>query len=378
MLTLTDDLLSPETLAAVAERARSSARTVESERRITPELADSLSDSGFARHFVPHQYGGTAGTFVAALEAVAHIGETCASTAWCAALYAAHGRLAAYLPDQAQQELWGAGADVRIAAAVNPPAGNAIAEPGGWRLNGRWSFASGIDHAHWVLLASWTTHEDTRTHRIFAVPRSACQIIDTWNTLGLKGTGSNTVLAHDVLVPEHRTFTLGDLARSRADAARCHTVPYPMVAGLQFAAPALGTARGALDAWTRTMAGRTKADGRPARDSTSVQQVLARASAEIQAAGLLLGQAARRADNGEITPLTVAENVRDAAAAVDLCTTAVGQLMRTSGARALAEHDPVQQRWRDVHAVASHAALDPESAAALYARAALPAPEAAR
>jgi two-component flavin-dependent monooxygenase len=352
----------------VAELARASASALVRDRRLTPELAEAITEVGFSRHFVPQRFGGAAGTFNAVTSAVAAVGEACASTAWCAALYAAHGRLASYLPDAGQAQVWETGPDARIAAAINPPGGQAVPVPGGWQLTGRWSFASGVDHAQWVLLASWTG--DPQEHRIFAVRRADCQVIDTWHSTGLPGTGSNSVAVEGVFVPQYCTFTLADLARSRADDARCHRVPFAMVAALQFAAPALGAAKAAHRTWALTAAGRRRADGRDAPSTASAQRVITRTSAEIEAAGLLLRQAALRADLGEIGPLAVAENIRDATVAAELCAAATGSLMRASGARALGEEDPVQRRWLDVTAIAAHAALDQEAADAAYARAA--------
>lgn len=339
--------------------------------RLTDRLADSLIENGFARHFVPERWNGGAGTFTALLDAVSELAETCASTAWCAALYAAHGRLAGYLPEAGQREIWGEGPDVRVAASVVPPQGSAVRADGGWRLTGRWSTASGVDQAEWVLLASLAAQDgdpagETREHRIFAVRRAAVKVLPTWHPVGLRGTGSNTVEA-DVLVPDHLTFTLRDLGRVQPHAARCHTVPFSLVAALIFAAPVLGAAEGALRTWWETQSQRTRPDG-----GTAVQPlVLARASAHIQAARLLLERVAQRADHAPVTPVLVAENQRDVSVAVELCGTAADELFRTAGLRALDEDDALQRRWRDITAARTHGTLNFSSAAASYTNALL-------
>ncbi|MFH8293628.1 oxidoreductase [Streptomyces sp. NPDC018059] len=357
-----------EPLVALADRT---ATDVERLNRLTPELAEAVTDAGFARHFVPRRWGGTAGTFTSALGAVSAVGESCTSTAWCAALYAAHGRLASYLPEAAQRELWGQTPDVRIAAAVVPPAGRATEVEGGWRLTGRWSYASGVDHAHWVLLSSQTGAADVRAVRVFALPREDVQVLDTWRNCGLKGTGSHSLTVEGAFVPAHRTLSLPDLDRVQAGSARCHAVPYQLVAGLQFAAPALGAARAGLRTWAAGLIARRGPDGNPVPPSAGARRTLAQASAEIHAAGLMLEAAALRADTSVATPLTVAENVRDASVAVRQCVTAVGRLLEAAGARAQAECDPLQRRWRDVNSAAAHGALGFEGAAAHYAQALL-------
>jgi two-component flavin-dependent monooxygenase len=370
-------------LAAGAEKAlpivREDAQVVEAKRALTPKVARAVTEAGFPRHFVPARWGGTAGTFASLLTAGAHLAEASASAAWCAVLYAAHGRLAAFLPEEGQKDLWRDGPDRRIAASVVPPQGAARPDAGGWRLSGKWAYASGVDHADWVLLACWTDGDDgQRQHRVFAVPREELTVIDTWRTLGLRGTGSNTVSAGDVFVPAHRTFTLRDLMRPQGGGARCHRVPYPMVAALLFAAPALGVSRAALREWIATIAGKKRADGRVMGDTSKAQLALARSSADIEAARHLLEAAAQRADQAPVTALSVAENQRDVTAAVTLCVQGVERLFKTSGAGGLAEGHPLQQCWRDVTAVASHAALDADTAAGAYAQAALAAAEEAR
>ncbi|MFB7501941.1 acyl-CoA dehydrogenase family protein [Streptomyces broussonetiae] len=358
-------------LEAALEAARRDAVAVEERRALTPPLARALAEAGFPRHFVARRWGGTAGTFTALLRTGARLAEADGAAAWCAVLYAAHGRLASYLPHAGQRELWRSGPDVRIAASVVPPQGTAVEAPGGWRLSGRWGYASGVDHAHWVLLAALTGTGTERHHRIFAVPRAEVGVSDTWRSMGLRGTGSNTVTAEDVFVPAHRTMTLEDLLRPMDDAARCHRVPYPMVAGLLFAIPALGAARAAVREWARTVAPKRRPGGRTVGETASGRQAFARSAADIEAAGHLLLTAARRADEVPVSPLAVAENQRDAVVAVDLCRQAATRLFQTAGAAGLADTDRLQRCWRDVLAVAGHATLDPETAATAYAEAAL-------
>ncbi|GAA4786023.1 acyl-CoA dehydrogenase family protein [Streptomyces ziwulingensis] len=363
-------------LTALLQSARRDAALVEERRELTDDLSEGITRAGFTRHFVPRRWGGAAGDFTSLLRSTASVAEACASTAWCAALYAAHARLAAYLPEEAQRDLWAHTPDVRIAASVVPPQGTATAVPGGWSLSGRWSFASGVAHADWVLLASWTrsapcgAHPDgQREHRIFAVPRAHLTIVDTWHTLGLRGTGSNAVQADGAHVPAHRSLLLTDLIPASAGGARCHAVPFPMVAGLQFAAPILGAARGALQAWVRGSREREGSGSQEVPASAKFQRALARSSGEIQAAQLLLEQAAHRADHETPTALNIAENQRNAAMAAEWCARAVDRLFRVQGVRGQAEGDPVQRHWRDVTAAAGHATLGFEMAATAYAQA---------
>ncbi|MYS41939.1 oxidoreductase [Streptomyces sp. SID5998] len=354
-----------DALGLLVEVAGRNAHGADERRRLDARVAAAVVEAGFARHFVPVRWGGAAGSFSQLLADAATVGQACAAAGWCAALYAAHGRLAAYLPERGQREVWAQGPDVRIAASVVPPQGSAAAVPGGWRLDGEWRTASGVDHAEWVLLASWTPGPaGTREHRFFAVPREELSIRDDWDSLGLRGSGSNSVACEGIRVPAHRSFALDALLRPLPDAARCHRVPYPMVAAPIFAAPVLGAARAVLRAWAAECL--PPQAGRPGRNL-----LLASASARLHAATLLLEGAADRADRGEITPLAVAENRRDAATAAAWCRDAANDLFQASGMRGQSPHSRLQRTWRDVMAAASHGALGLDAAADAYADAVL-------
>ncbi|MFE2043149.1 oxidoreductase [Streptomyces sp. NPDC059477] len=344
-------------------------------RRLTARVADALSAAGVARHFVPARWGGREAGFTELTETVMDMAHACASTAWCAALYAAHSRLAAFMPEQGQRQIWGEGPDVRIAAAVMPPRGRAVRVPGGWELTGTWSYASGVDHAHWVLLAAPIGPE--REPHVLAVPRSQLTVHHTWDTLGMRGTGSNSVEADALFVADELTCTMADLHRAPATAAACYRVPVALVAGLQFAAPIVGAAQAAEMTFLRFWSHRGSPDGAAVALPSAVQQTVSEASAAVSAASLLLREAARRADACVTSPLHIARNQQHLAYAAHSCARAVDQLFRASGSRAMANDDPLQAIWRDVTAAASHVTLDPAAAAAAYAAAVL-GPEGAR
>ncbi|MFC5646221.1 oxidoreductase [Kitasatospora cinereorecta] len=359
----TGGALAAATAATAAAAAATGADAADRDRRLAPATVTALTAAGFPRHFVPARWGGTQGGFAELLTATATVAEGCASAAWCAMLWAAHGRFAAFLPPDGQGELWGDSPDIRIAAAVLPPAGQAIPDRDGWLLHGRWSFASGVEHAEWILLAAPDAAAPDRGARVFALPRDAVRIEDTWDSTGLRGTGSHAVVLPETRVPAHRSFAFADLLRGDPAApARCHAVPAHLPGGLLFAAPALGAARRAMAAWTERAAPGLL-DG-----SAAARETLARSGAEIDAVALLLRAAAERADTGPVDAAAVARNRRDAAVAVDLLTGAVERLLRTSGTGVLAAPGELQRCWRDIHVIASHGALRLEPAAADHAR----------
>jgi two-component flavin-dependent monooxygenase len=358
-----------DTVRVAAEHARLADR----QRRLADDVVAGLTGTGLPRHFVPHRWGGAEGTFGAVLDAVAALAEGCTSAAWCAMLWAAHGRFAALLPEEGQRELWGATADIRIAAALMPPWGSAEPASHGWQLRGTWHCVSGVDFADWVLVAAPEPYEDGRRVRVFAVPAREVTVEDTWDSTGLRGTGSHTVVIRDAVVPHHLSFLQAELMRGSDNPAhaRCHTAPAQLAGGILFCAPALGAARRALRVWSQWAAAKSAGSGRPNHDSAAVRDTLATASARIDAAGLLLERAARRADTEPVTDLLVAGNQRDAAVAAELLAGAVDRLFRTGGAHIRDAGGELQRLWRDVHTVTSHGVLRLEPVAAAYASAAL-------
>ncbi len=359
--------------SAAGRSAATHATAADSTRRLSPETVALLTEAGFARHFVPRAWGGTEGTFTDLLAAVAALGEACTSAAWCAALWATHGRYAACLPPEGQREVWESSPDVRIAASIQP-AGDARRLPAGWLLSGEWACVSGVEHADWLLLAAMAPREADGTGdaamrcRFFAVPASEVTVRDTWQSTGLRGTGSHTAVVESAFVPDHRTCLMADALSGTPgiDRASCHTVPAQLVGGLLFCAPALGAARRALADWSLWAAPKAARTG-PDDDGRRLDHALARTADDIETAQLLLEDAARRADSGTRAEAAVVKNRRLAAAAAELLVDSVERLFRAAGVHACGAPGALERRWRDVHTVAAHHVLRREAAAVAYA-----------
>jgi two-component flavin-dependent monooxygenase len=342
--------LPADSIHTVARIAAKTAACAERERRLDPATVAALTDCGFPAWFVPRQWNGREGSFSALAKALALLGAADASAAWCAGLWAAHGRLAAHLPERAQQEIWGRSPRVRISSGLSPRGGRAERTADGWSLSGRWPCVSAVDSAEWLLLAATTTEPGEPT-RALAVPRAQVEVLDTWDTPGMRATGSHTVLVHGAPVPDHRSFPFERIMTGAHDAdapgrARCHRAPARLVGGLIFCAPAVGAAR--------TLLGACPADWDP--------EALTRASGDIDTAELLLTEAARRADTDPCPTgdLAVARNHRDAALAAELLAGVVTRLPATPS---------LDRARRDVLTLTTHAVLRVPSAAELYATA---------
>ncbi|WP_369146274.1 acyl-CoA dehydrogenase family protein [Streptomyces sp. R44] len=354
------------TVAEAAALAGTQAAKADAERRVSEEVVRAVVDAGFARWLVPARWGGSDRGYTELTEAVAEIGAECSSAAWLACLAAHAARYVACLPEQGQADIWGDGPDTLVAAVIKPQ-GTASAVDGGFRLSGSWTYVSGVEHSDWALLTGPTPGPKSggQPMRLFAVPRRDYTFEDTWSSLGMRGTGSHTLVLDDVFVPEHRVCL-------REDAFRGATVglpgraplPNPAVSGLTFVAPVLGAARGALAVAAQLVA--VAPTGPRAAAGQAYQVEFARAAGEIDAAQLLLERATAVVDGGTLTPELARRNRRDFALALQLLADATDRLLRIGGTRAQEDGHPLQRYWRDVRSVTSHAVMQFEPAALDY------------
>ncbi|MFG2357349.1 acyl-CoA dehydrogenase family protein [Streptomyces sp. NPDC048521] len=359
----------PAPVRDAAVLAAAQAGTADSGRRVAPEVIEALTAAGFARWLVPSERGGEPRGYAELVRSVAALGTECASTAWLASLFAFAARYVACLPEKAQAEVWGDGPDARV-CVVNKPLGTAVPVGDGWRLSGEWTFVSGVEYADWALLAgpapAGPPGKGGEPPRFFLVPRADFGFRDTWHSLGMRGTGSHTLVLDDVLVPEYRTCLREDAMKGRVVGVSTPPPPTLAVNGLTFVAPALGAALGALRAAAHATT--VPATGPREASGQAYQIGYARAAGLIDAAQLLLLRVAEVADTGRLNPVLVRRSRRDAAHALELLVEAVDLLLRAGGTRAQDDRHPLQRFWRDVHSVASHAVVQFEPAGLDYTR----------
>ncbi|MFG2885290.1 acyl-CoA dehydrogenase family protein [Streptomyces sp. NPDC048297] len=341
--------------AVAAEHAADADRT----RGLSTEVIEALSDAGFARHFVAAEWGGSQGSFDELTRAVVTVGEGCAAAAWCASLSAYSARLATHLPAEGHRELWGESPDTVIATGL-VPSGRARADQGGWRVTGRWAYVSGIDFATWAMVCAAVPGpggEGPPQLRFFALPRETFTVEATWDSVGMRGTGSHTVVVDDVFVPEYLSFARADMVtgKNRTSGIPVHNIPFQPLGSLTFIAPVVGAATGALEAAAGLVTGRKR--------TVSGETKLLRASGGIDAARHLVLQNAEVIDGRTFTPELMARNERNATFSAELLQEAVELLVRATGTSGLGERHALQRLWRDVTAATSHVALQYDTSA---------------
>ena len=342
--------------------------------------ADTIADiraAGLHTMGKPQRLGGAELPFDAIVQIVATLARGCASTAWVCGVYSDHAMIVGMMDPRVADEVWADDPDASISAGFFPSGTNEPAE-GGWRLTGRWGFASGCDHARWVFLGSVIAREGAPPEPYLClVPVDEVEIDDDWQVMGLAGTGSKTLVADGVFVPEYRMIPLrlssgGWEARGKPDVPPLYRLPHVTTIPFHFCATALGTAEGLLDDVIAEI-GERHSFGAPVAEYATMQMRVAAASAELDCARMLIERDTREAMEAmrEGRSLTLAErarNRRDMAYAARFCRRAAEELFEAGGARSVYSASIPQRKFRDVRVAANHIILKWDVAGTTWGR----------
>jgi 3-hydroxy-9,10-secoandrosta-1,3,5(10)-triene-9,17-dione monooxygenase len=363
---------------ALAPNLRERAVRAERDRNLPPETLREYIDAGLIRTLTPRRWGGFEHDHEVQFDVAIELGRsTCASSAWVLNYFTDHACILAHFPEAAQQEVWRDGPDICISTTA-APTGKADVAPGGYRLTGKWAWSSGVRYAQWVLIGGlvFRPGEDHPDMRLMLVPTADVSILDTWYCAGLRGTGSHTVQADNLFVPEHRSVSFATLRDAHSPGSKLNVNPIyrtPFIAVHTYAllGPALGAARGAYEhfvEWTKqrylTYTQLNIAQHVP------VQIRIAEIGAQIDAAELLARRclATARKDYTGMSIETRTLLRRDFTYAMKMLVDATEALVKISGSSGLLDDNPMQRAWRDVHAIGSHVVMNWDVPAENYGR----------
>ncbi len=352
-------------------------------RRLPDANVQALKHAGLCRLMVPKRFGGHQTNIRTYIEVMEALGHGCGSTSWVASLINVCAWLASLFPERAQHDVWSNNPDAWIAGSLAPH-GNAVAVEGGWRVTGKWMWASGCLHAQWAACGIHMNdaNGETVNFGLSLMPMSELTIEDTWFVAGMKGTGSNTIIAKDVFVPEYRFLPYpkafaGSYRTEHIDEIVYRVALVPVTI-LILVGSQLGMAQSALDAVIE------KAPVRPVthtnygkqRESTGFQILLADAAMKIETARLHAYRAADDLDAfaaaGRHPDVRARARVRaDAALVAKSCREAVDMLMSAHGTSSLADANPLQRLWRDIHVASRHAITEWQVNLEIYGKALL-------
>ena len=335
----------------IAELARGMADDIDSARRLPAELVEALRDSGLLRAGAPVEVDALelpAGTALRCAEEVAR-GD--ASAGWCVSIGITSTLLVAYLPPESRDELFGNGRG--LAAGVWAPQGKARRVPGGVVVSGRWAFCSGVTHAD-VLFAGCVLEDRPA---VVALPTEQLQILDTWHTLGLRGTGSHDTVAEEVFVPDNRVLSIFD--GPVIDRPLYRFPPFGFFAACITAA-AMGNARAAIDNFAELASTKKGvAASRTLAERSTIQVAFATAESALEAARAGYYQAIDAAwqasQGGPAVPLEARTRLRLAAThGARVSADVVRTMYDLAGGSAIYDGAPLQRRLRDAFTATAH------------------------
>jgi 3-hydroxy-9,10-secoandrosta-1,3,5(10)-triene-9,17-dione monooxygenase len=316
-------------------------------RQIPDETIADMQNAGLFRVLQPRRWGGYEMDLHTFYEVELALARGDMATAWIYGVSGVHPWFMALLDDQAAQEVWGRDSSVLICSSLMP-AGKAKAAPGGFRLSGRWKYASGCVHCDWALLGAIVTLSDAASEgRIFLLPRAHYQSIDTWEVSGLEATGSWDIVVDDVFVPAYRSQSMRDnfLLRGPGQATNTsslYRLPFGQIFVRGISTAALGALQGMLDALVDYSKTRTTRAGGRAAENPFVALVCAEAGAAIDEMKGTLHRNFRNlhayAERGETPPL--AERLQykfQSTAVTERATILAARMFKATGAAGLSD-----------------------------------------
>ncbi|MEJ2862186.1 acyl-CoA dehydrogenase family protein [Actinomycetospora flava] len=352
----------------------------EAARRVVQENIDLIDQAGLFRIMKPKRLGGYETDFRTKLEVSRELARGCGSTSWVTSLMNVCSWFMGLFPDQAQRDVWGEDIDVRVAGVFAPTA-DATRVDGGYRVTGKWGWASGCLHSQWGQVGIPMPNEmgEIVDQGFAAIPMSDLMIEDTWYVAGMRGTGSNTLVAKDVFVPDHRIISVpaavqGRYGTEHTDEALYRSAYIP-VASLILAGPQLGLAQAALELVLEKAPKRSISYTfyETQVEAPTVQLAVSKAAMLIDSAHLHAYRAAADIDEAARTGTYPDYHARarvraDTGWAVEQAREAIRVLVSAHGASSFAESSPLQRIWRDSETASRHAVVNPAISGEVYGR----------
>jgi alkylation response protein AidB-like acyl-CoA dehydrogenase len=336
---------------------------IEQDRDLPPALFKAIRDRGLFRLVQPTDYGGVELDPPSLVQVIEAVATRDASTAWCVGQTNICGITSAFLEPAVTRDIFGPDTGI---LAWGPGPGEARVVPGGFRVNGNFDFASGSRLASWIGAHVPVIEPDGSrrlgsngkpvTYTMF-MPKSSVEIRDTWQTMGLRGTGSDSYSIKDLFVPEAYSLARDTVVKPRVAGVLYHTFTPSTLYASSFAGIALGIARSVMESFVKDMKDtRPRGDSRTRGESNVMQSTVAQNEARLRSARMfLLGSVSEIwADAQQTRTLTDDQlvTIRMASTwAIQSAREAVAQLYAAAGALAIFNSRPFERRFRDMHTV---------------------------
>ena len=329
-------------------------------RKMSKEVVDALKECGFFTMLLPKQWGGLERKPQEFFAEQVRIAEADMSTAWAGGIIAVHAFQLALMSEEAQREVYEAEPNTLISSSYNPVGARAEMCEGGFILHGRWGWSSGSDHCTWALLGGVIPGDGYRT---FLVPRNQYDIEDTWDVMGLQGTGSNdVVISEPIFVPDHRTH-------KQMDGFNCVNDQDNPMYDLSWAqtfvrvvnSAAIGALKKAVKVFVESKQGNSTTDMTKFAGDVETQERLAKVLNTIGELEAVMYHNFDKMEAASWKP-TLEDRIMyryQASIVIDKAIEAIDTLFEVAGGRSVFNGHPLQQLWHDIHIARCHVANNP-------------------
>ena len=329
-------------------------------REMSKEVVDALKECGFFTMLLPKQWGGLERRPQEFFAEQVRIAEADMSTAWAGGIIAVHAFQLALMSEEAQREVYENDPNTLISSSYNPVGARAEMCEGGFMLHGRWGWSSGSGHCTWALLGGVIPGDGYRT---FLVPRSEYEIEDTWNVMGLQGTGSNdVVIPEPIFVPEHRTH-------KQMDGFNCVNDQENPMYDLSWAqtfvrvvnSAAIGALKKAVKVFVESKQGNSTTDMTKFAGDVETQERLAKVLNTIAELEAVMYHNFDKMEAANWKP-SLEDRIMyryQASIVIDKAIEAIDTLFDVAGGRSVFNGHPLQQLWHDIHIARCHVANNP-------------------
>jgi 3-hydroxy-9,10-secoandrosta-1,3,5(10)-triene-9,17-dione monooxygenase len=328
------------------------------ERRVPPSIVGALRDAGVFRALQPKRWGGFEFSPTALYDVEMAVAEGDMSTAWLVGVLGIIPWAVALFDDRAAEEIWGRDDRTLICCALRR-SGQAVPVEGGFRLSGRWRYASGCGHAGWALLGGGAGPPPEGDY-LMLVPRRDFEIVDTWHVAGLKATGSHDVIVKDIFIPQHRTHRMTEMFDCRGPGQTVNASPlYRLPFGLVFGGGVSNTAIGGLQGMLDCLLADLRRRSGPSRPDPDLALVCAEAATVIDEAKALIARNFARlaayAQRDVVPPIEERLQVKyQLSLNTERCRRAANRLLEASGSSGLHDDYPYGRIVADITAARQH------------------------
>lgn len=361
---------------------RARGRAAEEAGRIPDATIEALQRAGAFRAVVPKSHGGLELDFPVIPQILRILGQGCVATSWTMGFLIYHNFQFAHFSEKAQKEVWG-GRGYTMAPGHIMPSGTAIPVDGGYRVSGRWGYATGILHADWVLFSAPVTAKSGKQPkgapdlRRFYVPVEDCDIMDGWDVSSMAATGSYDMGLTDVFVPEHRQVKIASVIAQTSPGLELNKgplwrTPFVSFTSLIAVAPMIGGTEALFEFTSDILKTKVGAQSGARQQQLMTQQVrLARLKMTLKAMRCLwqeeLDFVWEKTTGGAALSLAERAEARMVAAhCARICDDIANELAVSVGSRSIFNDAPMQRFRREINALATHAFFDHDHLASLY------------